>query len=70
MRVTSERLYVGKIIDDKHGRPQFLAFENRGDGDEFRGGIVDPCGIGWNRDGTGLDLIDAPESWLPDAEVR
>ena len=69
-RVTSERLYVGKIIDDDHGRPQFLAFENRGDADEFRGGIVDPCAIAWNRDGTGLDLIGAPDSWLPETNRR
>lgn len=67
-RLTSERLYVGKIIDDAHGRPQFLAFENRGDGDEFRGGIIDPCGIRWSADGAGLELTDAPDAWRPEPD--
>ena len=68
-RLTSEHLYVGKIVDDRQGVPHLLAFENRRDTTHFVGGIIDPCPVSWNRSGTALVLRDAPPEWRPDTET-
>ncbi|MGD9957768.1 hypothetical protein [Nocardioides sp.] len=65
VRLTSEDLYVGKVVALRDGSHRFLAFENRGPDGAFRGGIIDPLAVRWNADGTGLELPDAPERWKP-----
>ncbi|MGZ4464516.1 MAG: hypothetical protein ACXVW0_04060 [Nocardioides sp.] len=63
-RVTSERLYVGRLVDDVDGTARFLAFVNRDD-DGFVGGVTDPLDVRWSADGARLELVGAPRSWLP-----
>jgi beta-fructofuranosidase len=63
VRLTSEDLYVGKVVARRGGGYAFLAFENRGPDGEFRGGIIDPLPVGWNAAGTGLELLDGPQRW-------
>ena len=65
VRVTTERLYVGKLVSTRDGKARFLAFENRRDDPAFVGGIINPCRVTWNDAGTGLRLVDAPASWSP-----
>jgi beta-fructofuranosidase len=67
VRLTSEDLYVGRVVDTDEG-PRFLAFENRGAQGGFTGGVVDPVPIAWRTDGAGLELAaDAaiPARWRP-----
>ncbi|MBD8870380.1 glycoside hydrolase family protein [Nocardioides donggukensis] len=66
VRLTSERLYVGKLVPTGDGPPVFLAFENRGDSDAFIGGVIDPLAVRWRADGAGLELVDAPPDWHPE----
>lgn len=64
-RLTSEDLYVGRVVPRRGGRPAFLAFENRGEDGLFRGGVIDPVDVGWRSDGRGLELLgDVPSRWL------
>ncbi len=64
VRLTSEDLYVGKVVALRGGGHRFLAFENRGPDGLFRGGVIDPIDIRWNDAGTGLELVGAPARWL------
>ncbi|GAA2142315.1 hypothetical protein GCM10009844_13330 [Nocardioides koreensis] len=63
VRLTSEDLYVGKVARRRDGSHCFLAFENRDEAGRFRGGVIDPVGIGWNALGTGLELRGGPARW-------
>ncbi len=65
VRLTTEHVYVGKLVTPSDGATRFLAFENRREGDDFVGGIIDPCRVAWNDEGTGLRLIDGPTLWRP-----
>lgn len=65
VRLTSEALYVGKVVTLRDGSARFLGFENRGADGRFVGGVIDPCRVTWNDPGTGLRLVDAPERWTP-----
>ena len=66
VRLTSEDLYVGKVVPLRDGGHRFLAFENRDAIGHFRGGVTDPLEVGWNDDGSGLRLVgDVPPRWLP-----
>jgi beta-fructofuranosidase len=66
VRLTSEDLYVGKVVPLRGGGHRFLAFENRDGQGHFRGGVVDPIPVGWNDDRTGLRLLgEVPSRWLP-----
>jgi len=49
-RITDERLYVGRLIQDRSGQWQFLAFRNDGDDGSWIGEITDPRPVRW-RDG-------------------
>ena len=51
-------IYVGKVVQDRSGDWQFLAFRNAGDDGRFAGGVIDPVPVGWRDDGRGLDLAD------------
>jgi beta-fructofuranosidase len=63
VRLSDESVYVGKVIQDRAGDWQFLAFINHDEHGEFVGGIIDPVKIGWNDSATGLVLCAAPVSW-------
>lgn len=65
VRLTSEDLYVGKLVTLRDGTSRFLAFENRGEEGQFVGGVIDPCRVRWNQQGDGLELVDVPERWRP-----
>lgn len=45
-----ERLYSGRVIEDRNGRPVLLAFRNRSDDGSFAGTITDPLPL-VDRDG-------------------
>jgi beta-fructofuranosidase len=60
VRVTDERLYVGKVVQDRSGRWQFLAFVNQDDHGRFVGGVTDPVPVRWRSDARGLELDMAP----------
>lgn len=65
VRLTSEQLYVGRTVTDRLGVSHLLAFRHRDDAGAFVGGVTDPLPVRWRSDRTGLQLIDAPEGWLP-----
>ena len=65
VRLTSEDLYVGKLVTLRDGTSRFLAFENRGETGEFVGGVIDPVEVRWNERGDGLELTGGPERWRP-----
>ncbi len=44
VRVTDERLYVGKVVHDL-GTPYFLAFRNTDARGDFVGGVIDPVPV-------------------------
>ena len=67
VRLTSEDLYVGKLVALRGGGVRFLAFENRGPDGEFSGGVIDPRRVAWRPDGAGLVLRDVPARYLPPA---
>jgi beta-fructofuranosidase len=66
VRLTNERLYVGKLVQLLNGGWGFLAFVNLDGQGEFSGGVIDPCDVRWRDDGRGLELVDPPHPWLPD----
>lgn len=64
-RLTTESLYVGKLVPTGDGGVRFLAFRNRDDAGLFVGGLIDPLAVAWTPDGTGLRLVGAPAAWTP-----
>ena len=56
VRLADETSYAGKLVADREGRWQLLAFRNRDAGGEFVGGVGDPVPVGWRADGLGLEL--------------
>lgn len=56
VRLTDERLYVGKVVQDRTGAWQFLAFVHQDAHGEFVGGVTDPVPVRWRADGRGLVL--------------
>jgi beta-fructofuranosidase len=65
VRLTSEDLYVGKVVTRRDGTSRFLAFENRSEDDgRFRGGVIDPVPVSWDPEGR-LELLDVPDRWRP-----
>jgi beta-fructofuranosidase len=64
VRVTSERLYVGKVVRLPTGGCRMLAFVNRDRHGAFVGGLTDPLPVSWRADGRGLS-VTAPAEWLP-----
>ncbi len=66
VRVTDERLYVGKVVHDL-GAAYLMAFRNRGPDGQFEGGVTDPIPLAWRPDGRGLalEVPDQPQP-LPD----
>lgn len=64
VRVTSEALYSGRLVQDRSGGWVMLAFRHVDESGEFVGEITDPIPVTW--DGARLRLSDVPEAWLPD----
>ncbi len=56
VRLADEASYAGKLVADREGRWQLLAFRNRDAQGEFVGGVGDPVPVGWRADGLGLEL--------------
>lgn len=56
VRLTDEDAYAGRLIRDREGAWRLLAFDNRGTGAEWRGGLTDPMPVRWRPDGAGLEL--------------
>lgn len=46
-RITDERLYVGRLVEDRAGRWQFLAFRNNDEHGGWVGEITDPQPVAW-----------------------
>jgi beta-fructofuranosidase len=46
-RITDERLYVGRLVQDRSGQWRFLAFRNDDDNGGWVGEITDPQPVGW-----------------------
>lgn len=68
-RLTNEKVYSGRLAEDPTGAWVLLAFRNVDPSGKFVGELTDPVQIAWSQDGTRLDLIDAPEDWLPDDQL-
>ncbi len=65
VRLTTEDLYVGKLVPLRDGGVRFLAFENRNKQGHFVGGVIDPLEVAWDSAGTGLRLVGGPARWRP-----
>jgi beta-fructofuranosidase len=64
-RLTTESLYVGKLVPLGDGTVRFLAFHHQDGEGRFVGGVVDPLAVEWTPDGSGLRLTGAPATWTP-----
>ncbi len=56
VRLVDERFYVGRLVQDRGGAWQLLAFRNRGADGRFVGGVTDPQPVRWRADGLGLEV--------------
>ncbi|MFE4951950.1 glycosyl hydrolase family 32 [Leifsonia sp. NPDC056665] len=65
-RITDERLYVGRLIQDRNGQWQFLAFRNDDEDGGWIGEITDPQPVSWVNG----RLSVGSESQLETREVR
>jgi beta-fructofuranosidase len=65
VRLTSEDLYVGKVVVARDGSAQLLAFENRGPDGHFVGGVTPPLPLTWRADGSGLEFSGGETRWHP-----
>ena len=50
-RLTDESLYAGRLVQDRAGRWNLLAFQNRDATGEFVGAMSDPLPVGWDETG-------------------
>jgi len=57
--LTDDRCYAGRLVRDRGGEWQLLAFRNRGEDGAFVGEIADPIPVGWSEDGR-LRLLGEP----------
>lgn len=49
--LTDDTLYSGRVIRDRDGRWQLLAFRNRGEDGQFMGELSEPLPVGWSAAG-------------------
>jgi len=56
VRLTNERLYVGKVLPQPGGGGVLLAFRQADEHGAFVGGIIDPLPVVWDAAGNGLRL--------------
>lgn len=49
--LTDNRLYAGRLVDDREGRTVLLAFHHTGVDGNFIGGLSDPIPVGWDEEG-------------------
>jgi len=59
VRICDERWYVGRLVRDRSGDWQMLAFVNQDAAGLFVGGLTDPMPVRWRADGAGLELVGA-----------
>jgi beta-fructofuranosidase len=59
VRVCDERWYAGRLVRDRSGAWQLLAFVNQDDAGRFVGGLTDPMPVRWRADARGLELVGA-----------
>ena len=64
VRLTSEDLYVGRVVPTEGG-PKFMAFRNRDENGDFVGGLTDPHDVRWRPDGLGLEVVGLDTRWRP-----
>lgn len=63
-RVTTEALYVGRLVRDRGGAWVMLAFHHLDEDGEFVGEIIDPVPVAW-QGGRLVMTGDVPEAWRP-----
>ena len=66
-RVTSEALYVGRVVETDDG-PALLAFRHTDADGAFIGGVTDPIPVRLRADGAGIEIdpaADVPDRWRP-----
>jgi beta-fructofuranosidase len=56
VRLTDERLYVGKVVEHR-GSAYLMAFRNQDLDGEFVGGLIEPVPVTWRPDGRGLAMV-------------
>jgi beta-fructofuranosidase len=49
--LTDDRLYSARLVADRDGRWQLLAFRNRGEDGRFAGELTDPVAVAWSPGG-------------------
>lgn len=64
-RLTTEAAYSGRLVKDPSNRWVMLAFHHVDDSGSFVGEIADPVAVEWNANSTGLQLVNAPATWVP-----
>ncbi|WP_198554434.1 MULTISPECIES: hypothetical protein [Nocardioides] len=69
-RLTNETVYSGRLIQDPTTAWSLLAFRNLDESGAFVGELADPVRVAWSNDGARLELIDAPDDWLPQRQQR
>ena len=55
-RLTDERCYVGRLVQDRSGQWCFMAFRNEDEHGNWIGEITDPYAVTWDGDQLGLTL--------------
>ena len=54
--IADEPLYSGRLVRDRSGRWQLLAFKNRAPDGSFPGELTDPIPVTWTPDASSLAL--------------
>ena len=49
--LTDDRLYAGRLVDDRDGRTMLLAFHHTAADGDFAGGLSDPIPVEWDGEG-------------------
>lgn len=64
MRLTNERLYVGKVLPHPDGNARLLAFQHADESGVFRGGVIDPVPVVWDEaaESLRLDVANCPSA--------
>lgn len=56
VRLTNERLYVGKVLPRPDGTAVLLAFQHADESGAFKGGVIDPVPVSWGPGGASLRI--------------
>lgn len=69
-RLTDHRWYAGRLVEDRAGRWNLMAFRNEGDDGAFVGGIGDPVPVTWDGERLVLAGYDISSGTAPHARHR